>query len=163
MPKVAPSRRRRESVSRIGCWTALPAPSAYPAGGAWFFGQQPEISGRDSYICRMALREGRVFEQRLQFIAEQLADALARSVMIDDAALRPLAVSAQTGLLDASRVEAVLQRRTSERHRRVLAQPRDLHAREPGSLPATRAPRPPPPCPPPAPRHKPLRFPWPTC
>jgi PucR C-terminal helix-turn-helix domain len=87
----------------------------------------------------MALREGRVFEQRLQFIAEQLADALARSVMIDDAALRPLAVSAQTGLLDASRVEAVLQRRTSERHRRMLAEHGIFQAREPVSIPATDA------------------------
>jgi len=88
----------------------------------------------------MALREGRVFEQRLQFIAEQLADALARSVMIDDAALRPLAVSAQTGLLDASRVEAVLQRRTSERHRRMLAEHGIFQAREPVSIPATDSP-----------------------
>src|SRR5258706_16381731 len=97
----------------------------------------------------MALREGRVFEQRLQFIAEQLADALARSVIIDDAALRPLAVSAQTGLLDASRVEAVLQRRTSERHRRMLAGRGVFHARGPGPLPAPDAPHPPPLGPPP--------------
>src|SRR5260221_319404 len=40
--------------------------------------------------------------------------------MIDDAALRPLAVSAQTGLLDASRVEAVLHPRPRQRHRRVV-------------------------------------------
>src|SRR5258707_7709833 len=107
----------------------------------------------------MALREGRVFEQRLQFIAEQLADALARSVMIDDAALRPLAVSAQTGLLDASRVEAVLQRRTSERHRRKLPEHRVFPARGAGSLPATHAARLPPPCPPPVHGDKPLGFP----
>src|SRR5258708_36287426 len=56
--------------------------------------------------------------------------------MIDDAALRPLAVSAQTGLLDASRVEAVLQRRTSERHRRMPAGHGVFQAREPGSPPA---------------------------
>jgi PucR C-terminal helix-turn-helix domain len=48
------------------------------------------------------------FEQQLQVMAEQLADALERSVIIDDAALRPVAVSAQTGLVDASRIEAVL-------------------------------------------------------
>src|SRR5258706_6670639 len=100
----------------------------------------------------MALREGRVFEQRLQFIAEQLADALARSVMIDDAALRPLAVSAQTGLLDASRVEAVLQRRTSERHRPEPAAPRVFPAPGPGANPATDRAAPPPPWPPLAPR-----------
>jgi hypothetical protein len=80
-----------------------------------------------------------VFEQQLQLIAEQLADALARSVIIDDAALRPLAVSAQTGLVDASRVEAVLQRRTSDRHRRILARHGIFHSREPVSIPATDA------------------------
>ena len=61
-----------------------------------------------------------MFEQQLQVIAEQLADALERSVIIDDAALRPVAVSAQTGLVDVSRIEAVLQRRTSARHRQML-------------------------------------------
>jgi PucR-like helix-turn-helix protein len=77
-----------------------------------------------------------VFEQQLQVIAEQLADALQRSVIIDDAALRPVAVTAQTGLVDASRVEAVLQRRTSARHRRMLAQQGIFKAREPVSIPA---------------------------
>lgn len=80
-----------------------------------------------------------MFEQRLQLIAEQLADALARSVIIDDARLRPLAVSAQTGLVDASRVEAVLQRRTTERHRRMLAQHGIFRAREPVPIPAADA------------------------
>jgi hypothetical protein len=78
-----------------------------------------------------------VFEQQLQLIAEQLADALQRSVIIDDAALRPVAVSAQTGLVDAGRVEAVLQRRTSARHRRMLAERGIFKAREPVSIPAT--------------------------
>jgi len=78
-----------------------------------------------------------VFEQQLQLIAEQLADVLQRSVIIDDAALRPVAVSAQTGLVDASRVEAVLQRRTSARHRRMLAERGIFKAREPVSIPAT--------------------------
>jgi hypothetical protein len=77
-----------------------------------------------------------VFEQQLQVIAEQLAEALQRSVIIDDAALRPVAVTAQTGLVDASRVEAVLQRRTSARHRRMLAQHGIFQAREPVSIPA---------------------------
>jgi hypothetical protein len=77
-----------------------------------------------------------VFEQQLQAIAEQLADWLQRSVMIDDAALRPVAVSAQTGLVDASRVEAVLQRRTSARHRRMLTELGIFTAREPVSIPA---------------------------
>ncbi len=84
-----------------------------------------------------------MFEQQLQVTAEQLADALQRAVIIDDAALRPVAVSAQTGLVDAGRVEAVLQRRTSARHRRVLTEqgifkarePLRVRAPEPGSLP----------------------------
>ena len=84
-----------------------------------------------------------MFEQQLQVIAEQLAAAVARSVIIDDAALRPVAVSAQTGLVDASRIEAVLQRRTSARHRQMLTErgifkarePVPIPAREPGSLP----------------------------
>jgi hypothetical protein len=84
-----------------------------------------------------------VFEQQLQVIAEQLAAAVERSVIIDDAALRPVAVSAQTGLVDASRIEAVLQRRTSARHRQMLTErgifkarePVPIPAREPGSLP----------------------------
>jgi hypothetical protein len=77
-----------------------------------------------------------VFEQQLQVIAEQLADSLQRSVMIDDAALRPVAVSAQTGLVDATRVEAVLQRRTSARHRRMLTELGIFQAREPVTIPA---------------------------
>jgi hypothetical protein len=77
-----------------------------------------------------------VFEQQLQAIAEQLADSLQRSVMIDDAALRPVAVSAQTGLVDASRVEAVLQRRTSPRVRQMLTERGIFRAREPVSIPA---------------------------
>jgi PucR C-terminal helix-turn-helix domain len=77
-----------------------------------------------------------VFEQQLQVIAEQLAGALQRSVIIDDAALRPVAVTAQTGLVDASRVEAVLQRRTSARHRRMLSHQGIFQAREPVSIPA---------------------------
>jgi hypothetical protein len=80
-----------------------------------------------------------VFEQQLQAIAERLADALQRSVIIDDATLRPVAVSAQTGLVDASRVEAVLQRRTSARHRRMLAERGIFKARKPVSIPALEA------------------------
>jgi len=77
-----------------------------------------------------------VFEQHLQVMAEQLAEALERSVIIDDAALRPVAVSAQTGLVDASRIEAVLQRRTSARHRRMLTEHGIFQARQPVSIPA---------------------------
>jgi hypothetical protein len=80
-----------------------------------------------------------VFEQQLQAIAEQLADWLRRSVMIDDAVLRPVAVSAQTGLVDATRVEAVLQRRTSARHRRMLTELGIFQAREPVKIPAAEA------------------------
>jgi hypothetical protein len=77
-----------------------------------------------------------VFEHQLQVIAEQLADALERSVIIDDAALRPVAVSAQTGLVDANRIEAVLQRRTTARHRQMLSERGIFKAREPVPIPA---------------------------
>ena len=63
-----------------------------------------------------------MFEEHLQNIAEQLARDLQRSVIIDDVALRPLAISPQTGKLDRSRVEAVLQLRTSARLRRKLTE-----------------------------------------
>jgi hypothetical protein len=77
-----------------------------------------------------------VFEQQLQVIAEQLADSLQRSVIIDDAALRPVAVSAQTGRVDASRIEAVLQRRTSAQTRQMLTEHGIFAAREPVTIPA---------------------------
>jgi PucR C-terminal helix-turn-helix domain len=76
-----------------------------------------------------------VFEEHLQDIAEQLARDLGRSVIIDDAALRPLAISPQTGRLDRSRVEAVLQRRTSARLRRRMTEHGVFSAREPVSIP----------------------------
>lgn len=71
----------------------------------------------------------------MQDIAEQLARDLGRSVIIDDAALRPLAISPQTGRLDRSRVEAVLQRRTSARLRRRMTEHGVFSAREPVSIP----------------------------
>jgi hypothetical protein len=76
-----------------------------------------------------------VFEQHLQHLAEQLARDLQRSVIIDDAALRPLAVSPQTGRLDRGRVEAVLQRQTSPGIRRRLAEHGVFSAREPVPIP----------------------------
>jgi hypothetical protein len=76
-----------------------------------------------------------VFEEHLQFIAEQLASNLHRSVIIDDAALRPLATTPQTGRLDRSRVEAVLQRQTNARLRRKLTELGVFSAREPVSIP----------------------------
>jgi hypothetical protein len=76
-----------------------------------------------------------VFEEHLQHVAEQLARDLGRSVIIDDAALRPLAISPQTGRLDRSRVEAVLQRRTSARLRRRMTEHGAFSAREPVSIP----------------------------
>ena len=76
-----------------------------------------------------------VFEEHLQYVAEQLARDLRRSVIIDDAALRPLATTAQTGRLDRSRVEAVLQRGTSARLRRRLTELGVFSAREPVSIP----------------------------
>ena len=76
-----------------------------------------------------------MFEEHLQHLAERLARELHRSVIIDDAALRPLAVSPQTGRLDRSRVEAVLQRGTSARLRRRLNEHGVFAAREPVSIP----------------------------
>src|SRR5262249_18284386 len=49
--------------------------------------------------------------------------------------LRPLAITPQTGRLDRSRVEAVLQRQTSARLRRKLAGYGGFSAREPVSIP----------------------------
>jgi hypothetical protein len=80
-----------------------------------------------------------VFEEQLQVTAEQLADVLQRSVIIDDAALRPVAISAQTGLVDDGRIQAVLQRRTSPRHRRLLTERGIFTAREPVRIPALEA------------------------
>ena len=77
-----------------------------------------------------------MFEEQLQVIAEQLADALERSVIIEDAALRPVAISAQTGMVDATRIEAVLQRRTTARHRQMLTEHGIFTAREPVPIPA---------------------------
>ena len=71
----------------------------------------------------------------MQHIAEQLARELGRSVIIDDAALRPLAVSPQTGRLDRSRVEAVLPRQTSARQRRRLSEHGVFAARGPVAIP----------------------------
>jgi hypothetical protein len=84
---------------------------------------------------RTAGNDSHVFEEHLQHIAEQLARDLHRSVIIDDAALRPLAISPQTGRLDRSRVEAVLQRQTSARLRRKLTEHGVFSAREPVSIP----------------------------
>ncbi len=77
-----------------------------------------------------------VHEQHLQLVAEQLAESLQRSVIIDDAALRPVAVSPQLGRVDQTRVEAVLQRRTSDRLRRLLDEHQIFQAREPVFIPA---------------------------
>jgi hypothetical protein len=77
-----------------------------------------------------------VFEEQLQVTAEQLADGLERSVIIEDAALRPVAVRAQTGMVDATRIEAVLQRRTTARHRQMLTEHGIFTAREPVPIPA---------------------------
>jgi len=76
-----------------------------------------------------------VFEEHLQHTAEQLARDLGRSVIIDDAGLRPLAITPQTGRLDRTRVEAVLQRGTSVRLRRKLTEYGVFSAREPVSIP----------------------------
>src|SRR5215471_16436678 len=76
-----------------------------------------------------------VFEEHLQHTAEQLARDLGRSVIIDDAGLRPLAITPQTGRLDRSRVEAVLQRGTSVRLRRKLTEYGVFSARGPVSIP----------------------------
>src|SRR5215468_7490629 len=84
---------------------------------------------------RAAGNDNDVFEEHLQRIAEQLARDLRRSVIIDDAGLRPLAITPQTGRVDRSRVEAVLQRQTSARLRRKLAELGVFSAREPVAIP----------------------------
>jgi len=84
---------------------------------------------------RAAGKDDGVFEEHLQHLAERLARDLQRSVIIDDATLRPLAVTPQTGRLDRSRVEAVLQRGTSARLRRRLNEHGVFAAREPVSIP----------------------------
>lgn len=76
-----------------------------------------------------------VFEEHLQHIAERLARDLDRSVIIDDAGLRPVAISPQTGQLDRSRVESVLQRGTSAPLRRRITEHGVFTAREPVSIP----------------------------
>src|SRR5262249_58521536 len=83
---------------------------------------------------RAAGNDNDVFEENLQHVAEQLARDLGRSVIIDDAGLRPLAITAQTGRLDRSRVEAVLQRQTSARLRRKLTDYGLFTAHEPVSI-----------------------------
>ncbi|QKV97068.1 helix-turn-helix domain-containing protein [Streptomyces sp. NA02950] len=74
-------------------------------------------------------------EDRLQFIVEQLAERLERSVVIDDSALRLLAVSAQLGRVDQSRIDAVLQRRTSHRIRAFITAQGVQRARGPVRIP----------------------------
>jgi hypothetical protein len=92
--------------------------------------------GTTPHYPRAPGNDNDVFEEHLQHIAEQLARDLGRSVIIDDAALRPLAISPQTGRLDHSRVEAVLQRQTSARLRRKLTEHGLFSARGPVSIPA---------------------------
>ncbi|MBO4257797.1 PucR family transcriptional regulator [Streptomyces griseorubiginosus] len=77
-----------------------------------------------------------MLEDRLQLVVEQLAERLERSVIIDDSALRPLAVSAQLGRVDQSRIDAVLQRRTSGRIRAVISEHGVQRARGPVRIPA---------------------------
>jgi hypothetical protein len=88
-----------------------------------------------SISSKAAGNDDGMFEEHLQHIAEQLAKDLGRSVIIDDAALRPLAISPQTGRLDRSRVEAVLQRYTSARLRRRLTEHGVFSAQAPVSIP----------------------------
>ena len=63
-----------------------------------------------------------MLEDGLQLVVEQLAERLGRSVIVDDPALRPLAVSAQLGQVDQSRIDAVLQRRTSDPIRAMITE-----------------------------------------
>jgi PucR C-terminal helix-turn-helix domain len=90
----------------------------------------------DAYICRSAEGSVRMLEDRLQLMVEQLAERLGRSVIVDDAALRPLAVSAQLGRLDPSRIEAVLQRHTGARIRALISEHKVHRARRPVRIPA---------------------------
>lgn len=78
---------------------------------------------------------GSVLGDPLQLIVEQLAERLGRSVILDDWLLRPLAVSAQTGQVDQSRIDAILQRRTDKRILDLLAAHELRHARAPVRIP----------------------------
>ncbi|WP_206789725.1 CdaR family transcriptional regulator [Amycolatopsis sp. MtRt-6] len=77
-----------------------------------------------------------MLEDGLQLVVEQLAERLGRSVIVDDPALRPLAVSAQLGQVDQSRIDAVLQRRTSDPIRAMITEHGLSQARGPVRIPA---------------------------
>jgi hypothetical protein len=62
-----------------------------------------------------------VLADPIQVLVDHLAEALARSVIVDDDDFVPLATSAQTGALDRSRIDAVLRRTTDDRLRRLIA------------------------------------------
>jgi len=50
-------------------------------------------------------------ERDLQDVVDRLSARLGRPVLIDDAELRPLAYSRQTGSLDAVRTVSILERK----------------------------------------------------
>jgi hypothetical protein len=77
-----------------------------------------------------------LLEDCLQLIVDRLAERLSRSVIVDDPALRPLAVSAQLGRVDQARIDAVLQRRTSDRIRALISRHGVPKASDPVRIPA---------------------------
>lgn len=72
---------------------------------------------------------------QLQATVEQLAERLGRSVIVDDPAFRPLAISTQIGAVDQSRIDYILQRRTVEPIKRMIAESRVQQAEDPVHIP----------------------------
>lgn len=77
-----------------------------------------------------------MLDDHLQTLVDHLAERLGRSVIVDDVGLRPLAVSAQLGQVDQSRIDAILQRRTDARIRAVIRAARVDRATGPVRIPA---------------------------
>lgn len=76
-----------------------------------------------------------MLKDRLQIIAERLAEHLNRSVIIDDGAFRPLAISSQLGRVDQSRVDYVMDRKTPPLVRQVIVSNRVEQASRPVRIP----------------------------
>ncbi|WP_340536961.1 PucR family transcriptional regulator [Nocardioides sp. GXZ039] len=76
-----------------------------------------------------------MLEDRLQVIAERLAEHLGRSVILDDSAFRPLAISTQLGAVDQSRIDYILQRRTLAPIRQMITDCRVQQSQGPVRIP----------------------------
>jgi hypothetical protein len=73
----------------------------------------------------------------LQEITDRLAGDLNRSVFVEDASFRPLAVSAQLGIIDEARVQAVLSREPISEHVRYFRRCGVMSSREPLRVPGS--------------------------